>query len=277
LGHVRALVVSANAKTRASLTSLIAHWAIKTTDANDADAGLVSLRSAAAEGRPFDLVIVDTNLGGVDQLAFIRLVRAEFPTGILGVIALTVQHRRERPDGVDQADGWVTKPVRGSAMFDCLMNALHPALRLEVDAALTPAPASEPAPSANGHVLVVEDNRVNQKVAVAVLNRLGYSADTAIDGIEALDAMRHHRYDLVLMDCQMPRMDGYETTVEIRSRERGVRHTPIVAMTASAMLSDRDRCLEVGMDDYLTKPLDSDALAAVLRALINAENSAAGL
>jgi PAS domain S-box-containing protein len=117
-------------------------------------------------------------------------------------------------------------------------------------------------------MLVVEDNQVNRQVALGMVAKLGYSAEAAVDGIEALDALRRARYDLVLMDCQMPRLDGYETTAHIRAMEGEVRHTPIIAMTASAMVGDRERCIAAGMDDYVSKPIDIDKLSdAIHRAL----------
>ena len=118
-----------------------------------------------------------------------------------------------------------------------------------------------------GHVLVVEDNAVNRKVAVALLKQIGYTCELAGDGVEAVEAFTQGRFDAVLMDCQMPRMDGYEATGEIRSLEGG-RGVPIIAMTASASSSDRDRCLEVGMDDYITKPVNRQTLEEVLESLI---------
>jgi len=127
----------------------------------------------------------------------------------------------------------------------------------------TPPSFSVPARGSQGRVLVVEDNLVNRKVAIAMLSRLGYEAVTANDGLEALDALSKASFDVVLMDCQMPRLDGYEAASEIRVRETD-RHTPIVAMTASAMASDRERCLAAGMDDYLTKPLNRDLLATTV-------------
>jgi len=123
---------------------------------------------------------------------------------------------------------------------------------------LPPAPAG-----AGGKVLIVEDNEVNQRVAAALVERLGYVATVVGDGIAALDALDRHPYDAVLMDCQMPRMDGYEATIEIRRRE-GDHRTPIIAMTASAMASERDRCLAVGMDDHLPKPIRREVLEAAL-------------
>jgi PAS domain S-box-containing protein len=131
-------------------------------------------------------------------------------------------------------------------------------------AAAKVAATPEPPRFGRGRVLVVEDNAVNRKVAVAFLDRLGYATDVATDGVEALEAMAAASYDVVLMDCQMPRMDGYEAATRIRETEHD-RHTPIVAMTASAMASDRERCLAAGMDDYLTKPLDRELLATTLQ------------
>ncbi|MEY2470099.1 MAG: hypothetical protein QOF21_2797, partial [Actinomycetota bacterium] len=119
-------------------------------------------------------------------------------------------------------------------------------------------------PRANGRVLVVEDNAVNRKVAVGMLENLGYTASIAVDGVEAVEAFAADSFDVVLMDCQMPRMDGYDATRAIRALEVD-RHTPIVALTASAMASDRDLCLAAGMDDYLAKPVNKETLAAVLR------------
>jgi signal transduction histidine kinase/ActR/RegA family two-component response regulator len=139
-----------------------------------------------------------------------------------------------------------------------------PAVSADAAPMSSPAACVSPHGASEGRVLVVEDNAVNRKVAKALLGRLGFQVDTAVDGIEALDTLATASYDVVLMDCQMPRLDGYEAVKQIRASE-GAHHTPIIAMTASAMASDRERCLEAGMDDYLSKPLDRDLLASTVR------------
>jgi CheY-like chemotaxis protein len=136
-----------------------------------------------------------------------------------------------------------------------------------------PAPAAARPPGGRGRILLVEDNAINQMVAVALVEQLGYDVTVAADGIDALTSLAQHTYDAVLMDCQMPRMDGYEATAEIRRREGEAAligagesggRTPIIALTASAMASERDHCIAVGMDDHLPKPVRREALAAKL-------------
>jgi CheY-like chemotaxis protein len=164
--------------------------------------------------------------------------------------------------GDAEADAWVAKPVRRSALFDAVVTAMSLDHRAPPPSTAA-VEESEAASSKQIKVLVVEDNKVNQKVAVALLDRLGYRADVADDGVVALEMLEKRQYALVLMDCQMPRMDGYATTTAIRSREKGTR-IPIIALTASAMAPDRERCIAAGMDDYLAKPIDRERLASAL-------------
>ena len=154
------------------------------------------------------------------------------------------------------------KPVRQSTLFDCLAGVLAgtPAAAAKTSGAFASAPQGRHAE----RILLAEDNAVNQKVALGQLRKLGYSADAVANGFEVLEALGRIPYDIVLMDCQMPEMDGYEAAAAIRQREGAARHTWIIAMTANAMTGDRELCLAAGMDDYVSKPVRTDELGAVL-------------
>jgi signal transduction histidine kinase/DNA-binding response OmpR family regulator len=248
----RALVLTAHELTGVALSRLFERWGIGCTISASAENALVTLTNPP-DGNRFDIVVVDAYLGDDDQRAFATKARRLSSTAI-GVIALSFE-RHASGEASDPVDAWLTKPVRSSALLDCVETLLT-VRQLE----------SEPAPAqvgANRRVLIVEDNLVNQRVATALLGRLGYATEVATDGIDALKLLETTRFDAILMDCQMPRMDGYETTLEIRRRETGF-HTPIIAMTASALYSDREHCLSVGMDDYLTKPINRDSLVECL-------------
>jgi len=163
---------------------------------------------------------------------------------------------------------WLTKPVRQSQLFDCLATTFSQSSQTDrprQTLRLAPAPQEEVALQSRPLILVAEDNPVNQKLAVHMLEKLGYRADVVADGREALEALSRIPYSAVLMDCQMPELDGFEATREIRARENITgTHLPIIAMTANAMRGDRECCLEAGMDDYLPKPVKLDDLKAVL-------------
>jgi len=157
-------------------------------------------------------------------------------------------------------DAYLTKPVRRSQLY----NALCEAVGIAVEVAQSSAPSTERRTS-GVRVLLVEDNEVNRKLALHMLKRLGCSVDVATNGREAVEKTASHAYDLVLMDIQMPEMDGIEATRRIREREEGSgKHLPIIAMTAHAMEGDRERCLNAGMDDYLSKPVKIERLAQVI-------------
>jgi two-component system, sensor histidine kinase and response regulator len=169
---------------------------------------------------------------------------------------------------------YLTKPVRQSQLFDCLANVVSQTSNSLVPAAhssklVTKHTLAEAKPMSNKLILLAEDNIVNQNVAVRQLQKLGYRVDTVSDGREALAALGRISYDLVLMDCQMPEMDGYEATIEIRNREGKRRHTPIVAMTAHALEGDRAKCIAAGMDEYITKPVKHEELKRVLELFLN--------
>jgi hypothetical protein len=180
----------------------------------------------------------------------------------LVVILLTSAGQSDEP--VPGVDAELVKPVRPSQLFDVLHTLLAArSLRAEPPAAARELPPPDPSRQWL-RVLVVEDNAANSKVTVRMVERLGYRADVASDGAAAVSILEHIQYDAVLMDCQMPEMDGYEATRQIRANENGGRRVPIIAMTAAALAGDRERCLAAGMDDYISKPVKLHIVAALL-------------
>ena len=269
----RALIVDDNATNRMILRQQLRSWDIDAVEAADGFQALNAVADAAREGQPFDLGVLDLNMPGMDGIELAERLKADPQGGEMRLFLLSSSGQRL---SAAQAHlfglaGNLTKPVRQSELFDCLMTGFNgrPISAVPVPAGRDLAPtalvaALDAAPSERGAVLIVEDNEMNQLVASKMLTRLGYLFDIAANGIEAVAAVQNRRYDAVLMDCQMPEMDGYEATVEIRRLESDGRRVPIIAMTAAAMEGDRERCLEAGMDDYITKPVRSDAVAAVL-------------
>ena len=218
---------------------------------------LAVLQAAAAAGEPFDVVVLDGQMPGMDgfelaaaicddpALADVRLV----------MLASTGDHRaRAREVGIPT---YLTKPVRRERLLEAVADA---SCRDEL---VAPAPAT-PALASEVRVLIAEDNAVNQLVIETMLTKRGFAVDIANDGVEALARLATGSYGAVFMDCQMPNLDGYSTTARIREREGAGERLPVIAMTAHAMKGDRERCLEAGMDDYMSKPLRPDVLDEVL-------------
>jgi two-component system sensor histidine kinase/response regulator len=251
---LRVLVVSGHYAQRGAVVGLLRASEVHAVGLADGATALGMLRTEA----PFDVVVVDVDAGSMSQGELLSAIRRDASLQSLRTLALTPPGRTS-DTGAYGFDGWVTKPPRRATLLEAL--TLGAGDHNPVSESHPPALAT--AAGAGRRVLIVEDNEVNQRVAAALVERLGYVATVVGDGLAALDALDRHPYDVVLMDCQMPRMDGYEATTEIRRRE-GDHHTPIIAMTASAMASERDRCIAVGMDDHLPKPIRRDALEAVL-------------
>ncbi|MGB9377887.1 MAG: response regulator [Mycobacteriales bacterium] len=273
---VRALIVDDNAASRSILCEQLGAWRLRPEPALDGRAALKQMRAAVDAGDPYQLVLVDVRMPGRDGIELVDQIGSEPALSGTRLIVLT----SAGDDGAHLSrstviSGWLTKPVRQSTLHKRLMQVLPtvvPTRRGGPPAqARVPAPRaaveSIPAPTApllRGHLLVVEDNAVNQLVAQAMLTRLGYGSDVVPDGVAALAAMEATEYTAVLMDCHMPVMDGYATAAEIRLREGTSRHTPIIAMTAGAIADERQRCLDAGMDDYISKPVKTSDLDAVI-------------
>ncbi len=259
LRGVRAMVVAGHAGLREAVLSMMHEAGADVVDRGLDDPVLEDLRAAAVAGRPYTVIVLDEDRGSA-HVALRAAIQADPQLGALGVVTLVPAARRSAVAPSAHMESLVTKPVRRAA----LIGAVSALRGIAATGATVSAPVRDADPTGS-RVLLVEDSAVNQTVALAFLRQLGVEADVATDGVEALDALAAKRYDLVLMDCQMPNMDGYTATQEIRRREADGSRTPIVAMTASAMEADRDRCIAVGMDDHLPKPVRRDALAAALR------------
>src|SRR6266851_1054007 len=269
LERLRLLVIEDNATLAASLRKRLGAWGVRTDAAADRAAALELLRAHAAAGTPYDAAIVDLHLPAAGGAQLMRAVRADPATARTWVIAASAPaaETSNRAQQFTHADMWLARPIRPSQLLQSLNELLAQRLRNQMNQGSEGAiegPQARQRPERTVRVLVVEDNAINQKLALNQLRKLGYGADAIDNGPAALDMLARVSYAAVLMDCQMPRMDGYATTAEIRRRESGRRHTIIIAMTAFAQEGARERCFAAGMDDYLAKPVRLEALEAVL-------------
>jgi two-component system, sensor histidine kinase and response regulator len=225
---------------------------------------------AAERGQPFDLVILDSTSPTFDSFASARAIQADARSSTTPIMVIRAHSQRGDGAAAHQAGAaaFLTRPIRQGQLFDAMLLVFAhpvPAATHERPALITRHVVSEAQRQSAGRVLVIEDNPVNQIVLGRMLEQRGLQIDLAPDGTAALDAHAQTDYALIFMDGQLPDMDGYTATKAIRAREGQARHTPIIALTASALADERERCLAAGMDDYLTKPLQSDALDAALQ------------
>jgi two-component system sensor histidine kinase/response regulator len=264
LEGLRMLVVDDNATNRTILTRQATAWGIASDAAGDGHEALEMLRTAAEAGRPYEVAVLDLMMPGIDGIELARQISADLALRVTRLVMLASgpAHRRAAQDA--GVGAYLTKPARLSLLYNAIANAAAERVR-EQPAAGEPEPQQAERASAHGApILVAEDNVVNQAVAEGMLLRRGHPVQIARDGREAVQAVFDGDYAAVFMDCQMPEMDGYEATREIRRREGDGPHIPIIAMTAHSMKGDRERCLAAGMDDYVSKPLRAEALDAVL-------------
>jgi len=266
----RVLAIDDNATSRAIVENHLKSWGLRVESAASGEAGLARLQEADAD--PFAAVLLDLQIPDMDGFDIARAIRRIAGMAQLPLLLLTVSSARDRAAEFAALGfaAWLRKPVRPGQLFDALLGVLQgtgPASGTSKRYA-DPAPAEPELPALPPlRVLVAEDNAVNQKVALRILARLGVKADAVGNGLEALEALERVPYDVVLMDVQMPEMDGFKATEELRRREAasgGSRHTVVIAMTAHAMSGDKDRCLAAGMDDYLSKPIRPEPLAVAL-------------
>jgi CheY-like chemotaxis protein len=266
LREVPVLVVDDNATSRGILEEMLAGWGMRVTSADGAAAALAALERAAAVA-PFRLVVLDAIMPGTDGLALAAQVRSRPALASCALVLLTsasqpLDTARNAALGIARC---VLKPVRQAELLDALLHGLG-AAPIRAQAAALPERAGALRAL---HVLVAEDGVVNQRVALGLLERRGHTVVLAKNGREALAALERAPFDLVLMDVQMPEMDGLEATAAIRARERDTgAHIPIIAATAHAMEGDQQRCLAAGMDGYVSKPIRLDELYAAVDAVL---------
>jgi CheY-like chemotaxis protein/HPt (histidine-containing phosphotransfer) domain-containing protein len=244
----------------------MSNWEMAINVAETPGQALDLLAHASARNMPYEVAIVDLGLPGMDALELARAIRARKDVGNMRLVMLTRRHADSRIAREAGFDACLVKPVRQTVLYECLVNVMAGRPQEALAAPSESEPAARLPAGERGHILVVEDNLINQQVALGILQIQGYSVTVANNGREALECLANGSFDLVLMDCHMPEMDGFEATAEIRKREQaaGARRLPIIALTANAMAQDRDECLNAGMDDHLAKPFSMQTIQEML-------------
>jgi len=266
LRDMRVLVVDDNATNRQILLKMLVNWRTKPTAVESGAKAITSLREAQGLGRNFPLILLDAQMPEMDGFALAECIKRnpEWGTATIMMLSSAGQRgdaKRCRELGVA---AYLAKPVRQAELLDAILTALGTRpIKGAMPALVTRHSLRETGRQLR--ILVVEDNAVNQALAVRLLEKRGHKVTVAGNGKEALVALEKDPFDLVLMDVQMPEMDGFEATAVIREKEKmSGNHLPVVAMTAHAMAGDRERCLEAGMDDYITKPIRPEELSELL-------------
>ena len=277
LQGIRVLIVDDVAVNRALLEEYALAWKMRATVCANSHDALRTLELGEREGDPYRIALVDYLMPDIDGVELARLIRAKPEHSQTALVLITSSMLGGEAQRFERAGfaGYFVKPLRRSVLAEAL-GAIAGAqksgggpLRFLTrhtlyDTARPLAANAMPSPPTGQRALVIEDNPVNQLLAMKLLERAGWSVVVAVNGAEGVERWKHDSFDLVLMDCQMPVMDGYEATRLIREAEDGSQHTPIVAMTATAMAGDRERCLSAGMDDFVSKPI---VVAELLEAL----------
>jgi CheY-like chemotaxis protein len=270
LSAARVLIVDDNAVNRRILRHQTSSWDMIVTEAESGEQALELLRAGAMQRQPYDIAILDGLMPGMNGLQLAAFIKADPAiAGVALVLLTSFGHRghdeRARVPGIA---AYLQKPVRQSQLYDCLTTVMA---RSESAPLTAPRLVTRHSPRDSGigqndtivssvRIFVAEDGLVNRKVALGQLAHLGYQAQAFSNGRELLRALEHEHADIILMDCQMPEMDGFAATAEIRRLEGAARHTTIIAMTANALDGDHERCLAAGMDDYLSKPVKPEML-----------------
>jgi PAS domain S-box-containing protein len=266
----RVLVVDDNATNRRIVRGYLRDRVVVCDEAESGSQALAMLEEAATTGCAYELVVLDSEMPELSGADVVRAIRSAPLLAACRIVMLT-SAGSEPIEGVERR---IAKPIRRAALLDTMAEVLAGEPSVADGAAVS---SSDDVSGARGRVLVAEDNPVNQLVVETLLRRRGFAVDRAADGLEAVERLDHTVHDAVFMDCQMPNLDGYEATARIRASENGLRHVPIVAMTAHALAGDREKCLRAGMDDYLSKPIRTEDLDPILERWLPVPGGSAAL
>ena len=272
LHNVRILIVGDNATNRKILHYQVSAWGMRDSEASSGPAALALLLKGAALGDPYPVVILDAQMPELTGYQVVKRIRDDPSIAPAKVILLTsVEPAGVPADLVKQVDAVMSKPVKQSQLFETVSHVIGIGTKAPAARVTKKEPVASTLHERKLRVLLVEDNPVNQRVVLYRLRMLEQHVDLAQDGVEALKLFDANEYDLVLMDIQLPKLDGYSATAEIRRREkaRNQKHTWIIALTANALPEDREKCLAAGMDDYLAKPIPAQALVYALEKCVD--------
>ncbi|MFH2002193.1 MAG: response regulator, partial [Planctomycetota bacterium] len=277
LDGLRVLLVDDNEINRKMYSEQLRYWKIDCQTCSSGEEALSALHGARNNHEPFAIAIIDYIMPGMNGVDLARFIKKDPNLQGTLLVLLSSMARQGDTERIKEAgcDAYLVKPVREARLIEALQAVRGKQINPLQEKIITSHTLAESRNAERSNktmertrftakVLLVEDNVVNQKVAMTMLQKLGCTVDIADDGIEALQYLETQAYDLIFMDCQMPRMDGYEATGEIRKREGGDEHNIIVAMTANAMKGDHEKCIDAGMDDYLSKPVDRESLFNLL-------------
>lgn len=263
LSRLKLLVVDDNETNRTIVRYQVSAWGIEVDEAENAAIALEKLRDRASSDRPYDLAILDMQMPEIDGEMLGSRIKSDPALASTKLIMMTSVHRWGGAKRMAELgfSAYLIKPVKQSRLLDCIMSLMSPTEPVKTN--ISPVQTLPNPTNSKLKILLVEDNIVNQKVTLNQLKHLGYTADVAANGKEAIEMLDQIPYNLVLMDCQMPILDGYAATEAIRAQQ-SQRESVIIALTANAMLEDRERCLASGMDDYLSKPISKERLSEKL-------------
>jgi signal transduction histidine kinase/DNA-binding response OmpR family regulator len=268
LENMPVLVVDDNATNRQILSKVLRNWKMRPVAVDGGNSAIAALESARARGETFPLILIDAQMPEMDGFELSSRIKQHTDWGTVAVLMLTSAGMRGDGERCRETGiaAYLTKPVKNSELLEVIAGALGAVSAPLVEPTLMTRHSLRE--NRSFHILLAEDNAVNQLLVVRLLEKNGYAVTVAANGREALAAIEKQKYDLVLMDGQMPEMGGFEATTAIREREKTTgEHIPIVAMTADAMKGDEQRCIKIGMDAYISKPIDPERLFEIIEEL----------